>query len=104
MPCLGVILLGLFSSSAWCADEIPLKPEEVPTAVMAVMVKSANGSPLMEYVQALEDGKTVYSAEFKNEQGKLMEVTVSKEATLIAVELEEEPPQAEPAKTGAPAK
>ncbi len=54
------------------------------------MVKAAAGAELEDFVRGLEDGATVYSAEFTPAGGKLMEVTVGADATLIADEVEAE--------------
>ena len=71
-------------------DDVPLTRAQVPPAVLAVMVKAAAGAELEDFVRGLEDGATVYSAEFTPAGGKLMEVTVGADATLIAVEVEAE--------------
>jgi hypothetical protein len=71
---------------------------------MAVMAKAAAGSTLIEFVKDLEEGAVVYSAEFTGADGKLMEVTVSKDAVLLDVSPEvDEAPVAAAATPGASA-
>jgi hypothetical protein len=94
-------------AAAWGDDDVPITRVQVPPPVLAVMAKAAAGAELSDFVRGLEDGATVYSAEFTPTGGKLMEVTVGADATLIAVEAEaEEPPKeagAPPAPAGDPA-
>lgn len=78
------------SAAAWCEDDVPLTRAQVPPAVLAVMVKAAGPAELSDFVRGLEDGATIYSAEFTPAGGALMEVTVGADATLIAVEAEAE--------------
>jgi hypothetical protein len=73
-------------------DDVPITRDLVPPAVLAVMAKAAAGAALGDFVRGLEDGATVYSAEFTPAGGKLMEVTVAADATLIAVQADAEEP------------
>jgi hypothetical protein len=89
-----ILLIAVYAAvlggAAWSEDDVPLTRAQVPPAVLAVMVKAAAGAELEDFVRGLEDGATVYSAEFTPAGGKLMEVTVGADATLIAVEVEAE--------------
>ena len=88
----------VLGSAAWSEEDVPLTRAQVPPAVLAVMVKAAGPNELSDFVRGVEDGATVYSAEFTPAGGKLMEVTVAADATLIAVEAEAEEAAKEAAK------
>ena len=104
---LGLLTI-LGAALAWGEEEVDITRDQVPAAALAVMVKAAGASAVSDFVRAQEDGKTVYSAEFTTADGILMEVTVSPEGALIAVEKEvEDPPKPDAAAapaTPAPAK
>jgi hypothetical protein len=87
IACCAAVLCG---AAAWSEDDVPIAQGQVPPAVLAVMVKAAAPAELSDFVRGLEDGATVYSAEFTPAGGKLMEVTVGADATLISVEAEAE--------------
>lgn len=67
-----------------------LKADQVPAPVMATMVKAANGGKLSEFEQEVKNGKTVFTAEVKDAAGKVNEITVSPDGTLVSVAPEEE--------------
>ncbi len=75
-------------TNAWAADE-EVAADQVPAPVMAALVKAANGAKLGNFERETEDGKVVYTAEFKDAQGKEQEVTVAADGTLIGVEAED---------------
>jgi len=91
IACCAAVLCG---AVAW-SEDVTITREQVPPAVLAVMVKAAAPAALSEFVRGIENGATVYSAEFTPAGGKLMEVTVGADATLIAVEAEAEEPAKE---------
>ena len=84
-----VLTLGLgLMATAWSAD-VSLKKEEVPPAVLATMEKAANGSALIDYEkETKKDGKVIFTANFKDKDGKEMEIEVSPDGTLIKVAAE----------------
>ncbi len=87
IACCAALVAG---TAAWGEEDVPITRAQVPAAVLAVMVTAAATAELSDFVRGLEDGATVYSAEFTPAGGKLMEVTVGADATLIAVEVEAE--------------
>jgi hypothetical protein len=85
----------LCAGAAWSEEDVPIARAQVPPAVLAVMVKAAAPNELSDFVRGLEDGATVYSAEFTPAGGKPMEVTVAADASEFVVEAaSEEPAQA----------
>jgi len=74
------------------ATEAEITQQQVPAPVLAVMTRASGGRPLSEFVRDLEEGALVYSAEFTTAAGRVMEVTVSKDAQLIDVSPEDDKP------------
>ncbi|HEX3133349.1 MAG TPA: hypothetical protein VHX44_07165 [Planctomycetota bacterium] len=90
-PLLALLVAGSFlSAGLWSADdEVELKKEEVPAAVLATMEKAAAGAALDEFEKETKKGVVVFTATFDGKDKKEMEVTVDAQGKLISVEAED---------------
>ncbi len=82
-------IASLFPAGLWSAeDEVELKKEDVPAAVMTTMLKAADGATLGEFERETKKGVVVFTATFINKDKKEMEVTVDDHGKLVSVEAE----------------
>jgi hypothetical protein len=90
-PLLALLVAGSFlSAGLWSADdEVELKKEEVPAAVLETMQKAAAGAALDEFEKETKKGVVVFTATFEGKDKKEMEVTVDAQGKLISVEVED---------------
>ena len=70
-------------------DEEEVSLDEVPKAVRATILKEANGAKIEEVVKEIEDGQTIYEAEFVV-NGQEVEIEVAPDGTLLEREIEED--------------
>lgn len=81
----------LLSAGLWSAeDEVKLKKEEVPAAVLETMLKAADGAALDDFERETKKGVMVFTATFTNKDKKEMEVTVDDHGKLVGVEAEDD--------------
>ena len=91
MPRILSVLLAATLGFAYAEEKSQeLTAEQVPAAVMATMVKAANGGKLSDFEQEVKAGKTVYTAEIKDAAGKELEVEVAADGTLVSVAAEDD--------------
>lgn len=90
-PLLALLVAGSFlSAGLWSAeDEVELKKEEVPAAVLETMQKAAGGAVLGEFEKETKKGVVVFTATFTKDKQE-MEVTVDPQGKLISVEAEDD--------------
>jgi antitoxin component YwqK of YwqJK toxin-antitoxin module len=91
-PLLALLIAGSFlSAGLWSADdEVELKKEEVPAAVLETMQKAAAGAALDEFEKETKKGAVVFTATFVGKDKKEMEVTVDAQGKLVSVEAEDD--------------
>jgi uncharacterized membrane protein YkoI len=81
-------LLGLFGlASGAQAQEVQIKLDEVPAAVMDSAKAKFPGAKMREASKEIEDGKTVFELSITHEDHK-MDVTFQEDGTLVLVETE----------------
>lgn len=68
-------------------EEISL--DQVPEAVKATILKEAAGAAIEEVIKEVEDGQTVYEAEFEVD-GQEVEIEVASDGTLLEREIEDD--------------
>ena len=82
---LTVALVGTLAALAWAKEE-RVSLEDCPQAVQDTILKEANGATITEIEREIENGKTVYEAEWM-EDGMEVEITVAEDGTLLEREV-----------------
>ncbi|MCG3197782.1 MAG: PepSY domain-containing protein [Candidatus Omnitrophica bacterium] len=70
-------------------EEVAVTLDQLPAAVKQTIEKETAGGTITELVKEIEDGKTIYEAEFTKD-GKAFEVEVAEDGTLLAKEAGDE--------------
>ncbi|GEM_PF-6867662 len=70
-------------ATAAAGADVEITARAVPAIVLAAMTKAAGGAPVSDYVRSVDDGEVVFSAEFTNAAGTVMEITVGRDGTVL---------------------
>jgi hypothetical protein len=70
-------------ATAAAGADVEITARAGPAIVLAAMTKAAGGAPVSDYVRSVDDGEVVFSAEFTNAAGTVMEITVGRDGTVL---------------------
>ena len=81
-----LLILGLFASSTWADDDIPLS--KVPAAVRATIEREAKGYELDDIEQKTDDGKVVYEVDIDKDDDNDIKLKIAADGKLLEKEEE----------------